>query len=227
MPLAVPAAIRSARSNRCAPPSAARWDSAQTRYRQAPRCLSTAIRSGQSRWKSNRASGRVSMRSAAYRATSARSASSGIVRMSRPICPDRATSWHGRPALSVPSRIRRAACRPTRPLSRAAASSTVLPSGSSNLPPMLNWLPLSCMSCKIAFWPQVNGWVPASAPANWTTTRSWLAGSNIADSGQLLAPGVNPLAGQRRRGQAVRPRRRAARVPARGWLRLPCSLCEE
>ncbi len=47
-------ASRSSRNSRCAPPSATRWDSAQTRYRQAPRCLITAIRSGQSRWKSNR-----------------------------------------------------------------------------------------------------------------------------------------------------------------------------
>ena len=63
---------------------------------------------------------------------------------------------------------------------------------------MLNWLPLSCMSCQIAFWPQVSGWVPASAPANWTTIRSWLAGSNIADCGHLLAARVNPLVGSKR-----------------------------
>ena len=43
---------------------------------------------------------------------------------------------------------------------------------------MLNWLPLSRMSCRIAFSPQVSGSVPASAPVNGTSIRSWLNRSN-------------------------------------------------
>ena len=39
---------------------------------------------------------------------------------------------------------------------------------------MLNWLPLARMSCRIAFSPQVNGSVPASAPVNGTSIRSRL-----------------------------------------------------
>src|SRR6185437_2569747 len=38
---------------------------------------------------------------------------------------------------------------------------------------------------------------PACAPVNWTTTRSRLAGSNIADSGQRRPAGVKPGPGPR------------------------------
>ncbi len=190
--------------------------------RQAPRSRMTAIRRGQSRWKSKRENGQESMRSAAYCAAYAGSESSGSVRISRLACPDPAISWHTPPELSVTSRIRKAACRPIAPLMTSAPSPIVLPAGSSSLPLMLNWLPLSCMSCQIAFWPQVSGPVPASAPVKWTANRSRLAGSNIADCVQLRAARVNPLAAARPHHRRCRTIPAGATRPARsrpGWRR--------
>ena len=84
------------------------------------------------------------------------------------------------------------------------------PRAASSLPGMLNWLPLASMSSWIAFWPQVSGWAPASAPVNEMTIRSRLTCSNIADSGRLLGGCQSPGRASRRRRWFAQP------VPAPG-----------